>query len=184
MQFAAAAAAAPDWRLERAEPDMADEIRTMQARSMRVLGRGFYAPEAIESFLRHVGTLDQAVVAEGHYFVVRDGDGAVIGSGGWSRLRPFYEGGGEGGKGPPVVRSVFVDPDHARRGIATALMRHAESDAAAHGCRMLRLCATLSGVPFYESLGYRPLRRRVLRLGDGAGLACVDMEAMLAQVAA
>jgi GNAT superfamily N-acetyltransferase len=175
---------ASEWTLQRAELGMAADIRAMQARSMRALGRGFYAPQVIERFLEDVGTLDEAVVAEGHYFLVRDAGGAVIGSGGWSRRRPAYGSGGAAEAARPVVRGVFVDPGHIRRGIATALMRHVEADASAHGCATLHLCATLSGVGFYGALGYRRLGPRTLRLADGTGFACVDMQAALRRLGA
>jgi len=45
------------------------------------------------------------------------------------------------------VRSVFVDPAIARRGVGSAIMRHVEEDAALHCVRLLGLTATLSGAP-------------------------------------
>ena len=64
--------------------------RTMQMRAMSLTGARYYSRAEIDSFLRHIGTLEEAIVAEGHVFIALDRDEQVIGSGGWSRLAPCY----------------------------------------------------------------------------------------------
>jgi GNAT superfamily N-acetyltransferase len=54
----------------------------------------------------------------------------------------------------PWIRSVFVDPRYARRGLARRLMELAEREAAFSGYRQFQLAATITGIPFYRSLGY------------------------------
>jgi GNAT superfamily N-acetyltransferase len=157
-------------------------IRAMQARSMRELGRAFYRPAAIAAMLEAVGTMDDAVVREGHYLVAVGAAGAVVGSGGWSRLPPGYAsalGGEAAARDRATVRSVFVDPGAARRGIASAIMARTEAEAAACGVRELGLTATLSGVPLYARLGYRPLERLAVDLGRGRRFEIVKMHKRL-----
>ena len=111
-------------------------IRTMQKRSMLILGGGFYTSNELTNFLALCGTMDDAVVEEGHYFVAEDDRGAILGSGGWSRARPSYAKAAadcEAVAGSPTVRSVFVDPAATRRGIASAIMLRTERDAVEHG---------------------------------------------------
>lgn len=176
-----------EYEIACATPGEAGAIRIMQARSLRVLGQGFYAPSVIESFLRAPGTLDEAVVAEGHYFVARDRAGRVVASGGWSQLQPGYS---RGGPAVPVaadlavVRGVFVDPDCARQGIGGAMMRQIELDSARNGIATLTLAATLSGVALYTRLGYRAARPRTIVLADGVGFGVVEMGKELARRAA
>jgi ribosomal protein S18 acetylase RimI-like enzyme len=162
-------------------------IRAMQERSMRVLGGKHYAPDSIAAFVEQFGTMDFAVVGEGHFLVATDQHGGLLGSGGWSRLAPGYQR-GSGAASPPrdiaTVRGVFVDPAAARNGIGAAIMRHAEADAAKHGISMLRLTATLSGVDLYQALGYRETARRAIELRDGLRFGCVDMEKPLEKRAA
>ncbi len=53
---------------------------------------------------------------------------------------------------------LYVMPEHRRRGIATRLMRHAESWAAARGDRQIGLQVFQHNVPalrLYETLGYQ-----------------------------
>lgn len=157
-------------------------IRAMQERSLAVLGEGFYARQEIEAFIALVGTVDEAVVAEGHYFVAEREDQRIVGSAGWSLQLPGYErrpgAAAPRDASPPdraTVRSVFVDPAMARSGIATALMAHLERDAARHGIRKLQLMATLSGLPFYRRLGWRELGGKSVPLAGGLRFECVAM---------
>jgi GNAT superfamily N-acetyltransferase len=153
-------------------------IRAMQERSMVVLGGGFYSDEEIASFLTQYGTMDDAVIDEGHFFVAADPVGRILGSGAWTRRRPDYA--KELEMDPetetlPTVRSVFVDPAVNRRGIASSIMARLERDAVEHGVRELSLTATLSGVALYERLGYRRRNITQLALNGNIGFACIRM---------
>jgi GNAT superfamily N-acetyltransferase len=162
-------------------------IRAMQERSLRVLGGAFYAPGEIAAFLAEIGTMDDAVVSEGHYFVAANADGAILASGGWSRQAPGYDRAAIGGAADrkearaATIRSVFVDPAAARRGIARAMMARIEQDAAAHGIGVLRMMATLSGLPFYTRIGYRTEGEKTLTLPGGLRFECMTMSKTLAQ---
>lgn len=153
-------------------------IRAMQERSMCVLGGDFYEASEIASFLTEFGTMDDAIVDEGHFFVAESGRGAILGSGGWSRYRPRYANGlGVGGHPAdgPTIRSVFIDPAATRRGIASAIMLRVERDAAEHEIQTLHLTATLSGVALYEHLGYRTEEATAVCLSNQTPFACVRM---------
>ena len=119
--------------------------------------------------------------------------GAIVGSGGWSQLPPGYalstgyasSTGARRPRSSATVRSVFVDPSVARRGVGSAIMRRVEADAARSGIRHLALTATLSGVALYaQKLGYRAVAAAGIDLGDGARLGCVKMEKLLDRVEA
>lgn len=171
--------------IRKAERRETDRIRAMQELSFCILGAATYAPAQIAAFIRQIGTFDPAVIDEGHYFVALDRGGEIMGTGGWSRLAPRYGGvPAPTDPGSALIRSVFVAPSAARCGVGGAIMRHAEADAAAHGVFALSLTATLSGVPFYEALGYRAGARRDIVLADGQRLRFVEMEKPIAGEAA
>ncbi|MHA6298085.1 GNAT family N-acetyltransferase [Devosia sp. CAU 1758] len=153
-------------------------IRAMQARSMWRLGADFYTEAEIANFLNIFGTMDDALVIEGHFFIAEDPGGAIRASGAWSRAKPGYAT-GMTATGPtaamPTVRSVFVDPAIARRGVGSAIMRCVEDDAAFHGVRLLGLTATLSGVPLYERLGYLVQEVTQINFPDETRFGCVRM---------
>jgi GNAT superfamily N-acetyltransferase len=148
-----------------------ERLRRMQARAFRVLGRGDYTDAEIDSFLAHLGTMDDFLLHEGTYYMVEI-DGCLAACGGWSRRTPHQ------GKSlapahaleapvVPWIRSIFVDPRYARRGLATRLMELAEREAAFSGYRRLQLTATLTGVPLYRSLGYETTVESAIDLPDG-----------------
>ena len=145
---------------------------------MWVIGGDFYSADQIANFLALCGTMDDAVVEEGHYFVAEDHRGAILGSGGWSRSRPHYAysaAGSEAGTAKPTVRSVFVDPAATRRGIASAIMSWTERDALEHGVDTLHLTATLSGFALYEAFGYQTEEATELKFPDQSRFGCVRM---------
>lgn len=151
----------------------------MQARSMRVLGRDHYAPAVIEGFIAQVGTMDAVLIEDGTYHVARQG-GRIVASGGWSLRRPGYARAAEDDPPAPKIRSIFVDPSQARRGLGRRIMAHVEALAAAAGHERAELAATLMGIPFYAALGYRPGLPLVLELGGGLRFVGLAMSKALA----
>lgn len=154
---------------------------------MWVLGSDFYSASEIANFLLVVGTMDDAVLEEGHYFVAEGKQGSIVGSGGWSRLVPRYAKetvAAEAVAGVPTVRSVFVDPAATRRGIASALMLRTEQDALAHRVETLHLTATLSGYGLYEALGYLTEGATELRFSDQSYFKCIRMQKPLGRLIA
>jgi ribosomal protein S18 acetylase RimI-like enzyme len=60
-------------------------------------------------------------------------------------------------KDPPELQDVEVRPEHRRRGVATALTRAAEREAAARGADRLRLTVSVdnhAAQALYRKLGY------------------------------
>src|SRR5690606_9180070 len=58
-------------------------VREMQARSMWTLGARFYTRAEIANFMAAFGTMDNAIILEGHFFLAEDPNGAIVASGGW-----------------------------------------------------------------------------------------------------
>lgn len=159
-------------------------LNALIERSARALSPGYYAPDELEAAVRHVFGVDTALVDDGTYFVV-EGDGALLGCGGWSRRRTLY-----GGDQRPVgavdqlldpahdaarIRAFFVAPEAARRGVGRFLLAGCTAAAAAAGFRRLELMATLPGVPFYEAMGFAALEPVTDRMPDGTGVRFVRM---------
>lgn len=145
---------------------------------MWTLGADFYTQAEIANFMETFGTMDDALVIEGHFFVAEDPGGRILASGAWSRARPGYAA-GMPATGPdadmPTVRSVFVEPVMARRGIGYSIMRRVEDNAAFHGVGLLGLTATLPGAPLYERLGYRVQEVTQIVFPDKTRFGCVKM---------
>jgi putative acetyltransferase len=56
------------------------------------------------------------------------------------------------------IQGLFVDPGFSRRGIARRLAERAFARMRAAGHERARVTAALSGVGFYEAVGFRPVR--------------------------
>jgi GNAT superfamily N-acetyltransferase len=158
-------------------------IRALIPSSVRGLSVGFYTPDQVESSIRYVFGPDTQLIADGTYFVAVDGD-AVVGCGGWSARRTLY--GGDQAKDaddprldpatePARIRAFFVHPDHARRGIASAIYDACVAAARAAGFRALELMATLPGVPLYRAFGFHPVEPVEDTLPDGVTIGFVRM---------
>jgi putative acetyltransferase len=78
------------------------------------------------------------------------------------------------------VQAVYVSPDHARRGVGTAVLETLEQKSVEAGIDALRLSASLNAVPFYRKAGYQEVERTTHRLEGGATtIPCVVMEKRL-----
>lgn len=164
-----------------ASPADAAALREMQALSMRVLGASVYAPDVIEAYLAQVGTLDEHLLEDGRYRVATLG-GLIVGCGGWSTRPAGYCGRAAGATAEPgtaTVRAVYVHPDWARQGIARRIMAEVEAEIAA-GFGQAVLMATLSGISFYQRLGYVAGSKVALRLDGRLALEVVAMRKRLA----
>lgn len=176
------AGAAPPVAFRIALPGDAPAIVELQRRSLRTLSRGFYDPSQVESFMRHVPTLEEHLLADGTFFVAEQA-GRIVGCGGWSRRVPAYQSAATGHRADaptlPKVRAMYVHPDVARQGIGRAMLCRIEHEIARHGYDAAGLEATLPGVPLYRACGYRPIARTELVLPDGVRLPAVSMHKRL-----
>jgi len=88
-----------------------------------------------------------------HCFLAEDGQGKVVGGGSvWLRdVQPFP--GFKGGR-VPYLMSMYTDPSHRGKGVATAIVRHAIAWCRSQGYDSMTLHASKMGRPLYEKLGW------------------------------
>ena len=152
--------------------------------STRTLSAPWYAPELVDSMLRHLIGVDTQLVDDGTYYVVVDPGGMLAAAGGWSARRTLY--GGDHSKGaadprldpaadPARIRAFFVHPRWARRGLARRLYARCAHEARRAGFHTFELVATLPGEPLYASLGFTAGERITVPLPGGLALPCVHM---------
>ena len=159
-------------------------IAAVMRESVQSFGRDVYTAQQIASALRYICRPDEQLIVDGTYFVAVS-DGEIVGCGGWSRRRKVYSGSASSvsenelldpTSEPARIRSMFVRPSFARRGIGRAILQHSEQRAAAEGFRRLQLVAMRSAGTLYESSGYIAISDAPVVLEDGVVLECTLME--------
>jgi GNAT superfamily N-acetyltransferase len=173
-----------------ADPADIPELSALIPLSARALSLGYYKEREAEAAIRYVFGVDTQLVSDRSYFVA-EAAGALVGCGGWSRRRSLY-GGDKMKTGPdPLldpatdaarIRAFFVHPDHARRGIASMLMRACITAARDAGFQRLELVATLPGEPLYQRFGFVALERFEDTLPDFTRVRVVRMGAAIADL--
>jgi GNAT superfamily N-acetyltransferase len=151
-----------DYSIRKASLADRSQLQRLIAESARGLSREHYNDTQIEAAIATVFGVDTDLIDDGTYFVA-ESDGQLIGCGGWSRRRTLFGGDQYASRDtsyldpvsePAKIRAFFVHPDHARKGVARAILERCETEAVAHGFRAMELMATLPGVKFYQSCGY------------------------------
>jgi N-acetylglutamate synthase-like GNAT family acetyltransferase len=160
-----------------------DAIQQLIADSARRLSREYYTDLEIETAIETVFGVDTSLIEDGTYFVV-ESDRQLAGCGGWSRRKTLFGGDQYTSRDvgyidpksePAKIRAFFIHPDHARKGIARAILNQCETEARAHGFHALELLSTLPGIEFYKSRGFAETGTLDLDLTEQVKLRFVPM---------
>jgi len=160
-----------------------DQLQKLIAESARHLSRAHYNDEQIETAIATVFGVDTDLIEDGTCFVVEI-DGDFAGCGGWSKRKTLYGGDQftsrdasylDPATDAAKIRAFFIHPDHARKGIARALLKHCETEARAEGFQALELMSTMPGIEFYKSCGFIETGNFDLQLTAAVKLELVPM---------
>lgn len=160
-------------------------IQAVMRASLEVLGRSAYDGTQIASAQRHTALLDVQMVDDGTYFVAVAGN-CIAGCGGWSRRAKLFRGSTaqevelqqrlvDKATEPARIRAMFVDPNHARRGLGRRLLDASENAARAEGFSSAILLAMHSGIELYRACFYVPAEPYAFETPDGIELPCTVM---------
>jgi len=159
------------------------QLRELIPRSSLELQKETYDQEQIEAAMGPVFGVDEQLIEDGTLYVVEQ-DGRIVGCGGWS-FRVSLFGGSAGRrepdpmvdpkKGAARVRSFFIDPDYARRGIGTAILMKCEAAIMQMGFTHVEISATLVGQPLYSKFGYETVEEYQIPLGGTRSMPVVKM---------
>jgi GNAT superfamily N-acetyltransferase len=151
--------------------------------SARSLSRADYSDAQIEGAIATVFGVDTNLIVDGTYFVA-DSAGGLIGCCGWSKRRTLFGGDQyatrdatylDPGTEPAKIRAFFIHPQHARKGIARAILAACEAEAKAAGFKSLELMSTLPGIKLYRACGYEGDSRVELQVGKEVTIGLVPM---------
>src|SRR5580698_6705212 len=128
-------------------PDDAAAIHHLHTRSVRGICVRDYPKEVIEGWLMGRSPEGYIGIAKKEMYVFEE-SGVICG---FSHVVPT------------CIIALFVDPDHARRGVGKALFEHAMAFIQASGARPAPFEATLSAFPFYLKMGCTEIRRSFVK---------------------
>lgn len=168
-------------RIRTADPGDLPVLHRVAERAVWELLAGSHYTEAQMAAARttHAYHVEPDLVTGGTYYVL-EVDGVVVAGSGWSDrsgfLRDHRQQGGAApalvpDQGVAVMRHSYVDPDWARRGLATLLARSTETAAALAGHRRFEALCTPAGEAVRLKLGYHVLERLDVPLTDGVAIA-------------
>jgi GNAT superfamily N-acetyltransferase len=172
-----------DYVIRKATIEDRAAIEQLIIQSARSLSREDYSGEQIEAAIQTVFGVDSNLIFDETYFVA-ECEGVLIGCGGWSKRRTLFGGDQyttrDSSELDPIseaakIRAFFIHPDHARKGIARAILSACENEARACGFHSLELMATLPGLRFYEACGYQGRDRVEYDLVNGVTIEFVPM---------
>jgi GNAT superfamily N-acetyltransferase len=158
-------------------------IKQLIVESARGLSREHYNDAQIEAAIATVFGVDTDLIEDGTYFVA-ESEGVLVGCGGWSRRRTLFGGDQYGSRDASYldpktesakIRAFFIHPNHARQGIAHAILLRCETEAAANGFSAVELMSTLPGIKFYKACGYSEQGNYDLQLTEDVKLELVPM---------
>ncbi|MEO8648728.1 MAG: GNAT family N-acetyltransferase [Acidobacteriota bacterium] len=165
-----------------------DAISELIGESVRGLSASDYSPAEIEASIGTVFGVDSELIDDETYFVA-ESQGSLIGCGGWSRRKTLcgssdFAPTREAGTLDPItdaakIRAFFIHPNHARRGISSAILEKCEEAARAAGFREAEMMATLPGVRLYSTRGYSPGEPVAIPVGSGQSIECLRMRKKL-----
>lgn len=166
-------------------------LRALIEASVRGLQAQDYTAAQMEGALKTVFGVDSQLVADGTYFVAETEPGLsdsglhIRGCGGWSKRKTLYGGDQwterrdellDPAHDAAKIRSLFVHPAWARRGIGGMILKTCEDAAGAAGFARFEMGATLTGVKLFSARGYIAVENIEIPLGNGESLPVVRME--------
>ena len=147
-----------------------DEISELVQASVQSLQKKDYDSNTIVQAMELITGFD--VLINNKQFFVAEYDGCIVGCGGFSTM--------QGDKTCAELKSYFILPEHARKGISTQLLEHSVIKCIKAGVSFLKLSATLTGVPFYKKNGFTVAREFDQVLSNGDSFRMVEMERIIA----
>ena len=130
-------------QIRRIEQKDAEAVSALISQTMQISNSRDYPPELLR------GIPPEKVVERmswTHFYVVED-EGEIIGCG---AIGPYW-----GKADESSFFTIFVRPDRQRQGIGRRIVETLEADEFALRARRIEIPASITGLPFYQKMGYR-----------------------------
>ena len=138
-----------------ARPEDAAAVTQLLEASYPELLPSAYDAQFLERALPLMTRANPKLLSSGTYYVAENGQGLLVGCGGWTRERP-----GTTDVEPALghVRHFGTHPGWIRRGVGRAIFGRCEASARAAGITTLEAYSGLNAEVFYRALGFERVR--------------------------
>lgn len=143
-----------------------EEINFLIKHSARTIQSKYYEKSNVESALELISGITE-LIESGNLFVI-EFENQLIACGGICPDKAESQ--------KAEIRSFFVHPNFARKGLATSLLKACEKSCLSMGIKSVCLTATLAGEPFYKKCGFMELQRFQQSLSNGQTFELVKMQ--------
>jgi len=157
-----------DWLVRPAQTTDKEGVERCLSASYSELLQNDYPPEVLERTLPLMTTArSELLECPTWYVVVHPDTNEIVGCGGWTRHAPNEPNNND--QLCPHLRHFATDPRYARQGIGRALWQRCWEGICEMGAQTrIEAFSTLTAVPFYESLGFRKVKKMEVCLGCGS----------------
>ncbi|ORY06211.1 acyl-CoA N-acyltransferase [Clohesyomyces aquaticus] len=162
-------------------------LQSLISASLRNLSKSDYTTAELDGSIGFLFGPDTLLIHDRTYFILSPASSPTIicACGGWSFRRTLYGADTAPGRMPEKrdprterasIRAIFTNPEFARRGLGTMVMRYCEERAREGGYGRLEMGSTVTGVGLYERCGYvRSGKEEVVKCPNGEGIRIVHM---------
>lgn len=171
------------WILRLAEQNDVPQIEALIHRSSFGLQLPYYSRQQIEAAMGPVFGVDEQLIKDGTYYIA-ESKGTLIGCGGWSYRKSLFGGNSAIPASSPKlkpkqdsarIRAFFVDPEYARQGIGSRILRECEKALRQMKFTSVEISATLPGELLYQKFGYNSVNHYTIPLEGTDPMLVVKM---------
>lgn len=155
--------------IRKADKHEFEKIDSLIKHSARTIQAQFYKESSVEAALELISNIVELIEADSLFVVECEHQLIACGGVSFCKAEPFNA----------EIKSFFVHPDFARKGVATKLLAACENQCFRMGIESIYLMATLAGEPFYRSRGFSELQRVQQSLSNGEIFELVKMQKIL-----
>jgi GNAT superfamily N-acetyltransferase len=151
-------------KIRKFKPSDLDIVRDLIHKTIDISYSEAYNAEAIKYFKDYHNNKNILKAAKEGYTIVLEKGNRIIG------VAALIDG---------YITRVFVNPKFQKQGLGKLLMQKLETKALSAGTRLVKLDSSLPAKKFYDSLGYKTIKKTFVKVENGKKLNYYKMEKLL-----
>jgi len=148
-------------------------VSALLAASYPTLLASHYERNLLARALPFMTKANPTLLASGSFYVAQNGQGELIGCGGWSLEHP---GTAKVVRGEAHIRHFATHPGWTRMGVARSIMNRCCIDASARDAGKLHCYSTFAAENFYKALGFKTVAGASILLDSEVAFPAILMQ--------